>query len=304
MIIMNHENLKKIKKYHINLLHCFLKEQVDEKKLKENELIDYKEINQWKYVLFKFIIRSNESIENDKLFFNLYLDCFSNLDSEKIEIIPYSYSHDQIVIFEFIRDYLELKKDNSEIEINQINLNLICTTFLNNLENLNFILESFQLSLFEEYLKFEMDSNHPFSINFKLLLCLVDMLSILLPIKEYREYIFKIFNLENVLEKCYNYLKISDYLYNTIYKRNKIKENTEGVPESNIFYCFQTNIFKFLANYFFSNLEAKKYYLDEKNLIRFYYLLNHMKLDRSNPFKKEWTVLVVKALCEGKKCII
>ncbi len=301
---MNHENLKKIKNYHIHLLHCFLKEQVDEKMLKENELNDYKEINQWKYVLFKYIIRSNESLENDKLFFNFYLDCYSNLDPEKIEIIPFSYSHDQIVIFEFIRDYLELKKDNTDVEINQVNLNLVCTTFLNNLENLNIILESFHQSLFKDYLKFDMDINHPFSINFKLLLCLVDILSILLPIKEYREYIFKIFIMESVLEKCYNYLKISDYLYDTIYKRNKIKENTEGVPESNIFYCFQTNIFKLLANYFFTNFEAKKYYLDEKNLIRFYYLLNHMKLDRSNPFKKEWTVLVVKALCEGKKCII
>ena len=295
---MNDNNLNQLNKDYIELLHWFIKVVFEEKKLNDNELSDLKEIDQWKYIIFKFILKSKLVLSTNMNFLESYLLCFSEENKEN-EIAKHNYSQDQIIIFEFIRDYLELKKDNSEIEISQINLNLICSVFLNNLDNLDTILDNFKRCSFTDYLDYQNDSNNYVSINFKLFLCIVDILSNLLPIKENREFILKNFALELILDKCYILLSTTDYFYDTFYKRNKIKENFEGVPENNIFYCFQTNIVKFLANYFFANQEAKKYYLDQNNSLRFYYLLNHMKIDKSNPFKKEWSVLVVKALCEG-----
>ena len=300
IFILNKENLLKLDKIHIKLIHQFLKTQVDENKIPENEALDLKEINDWKYILFRYFIKSKEKCHQNNNFLGFYMENFNIEKMENDNILKYIYSQDQLIIFEFIRDFFELKKENFEIEINDENLEFISHIFMNNLTNLFSILIYLNEDNFQQYLTYEMNSNYNISINFKLFLCLVDIFSILFPIKEIREFLQKRLNLEKVLDVIYELLKMSDSFYDNIFKRKKIKENFEGVSESNIFYCFQTNIFKFLSNYFFSNIAAKNYYTDPKNSLRFYYLLNHMKIDKSNPFKKEWTVLVVKALCEGK----
>ena len=295
LVILNKENLIKIDKKQIFILHQILKIQIDEK---QSEIDDVKEINDWKYLIIRYIIKSKEKCHNNINFLRFYIEIFKKDNIIKDEIIEHIYCQDQLIIFEFIRDFLELQKESSEIEINEDNLEMISSIFLNNLTNI------YKSLLFltnnNLILKFEINDQHNISINFKLFLCLVDILGILLPIKEVREFLQKGFNFEKILDNIYEMLKISDVFYDNTFKRNKIKENYEGVAENNIFYCFQTNIFKFLANYFFSNDEAKKYYINSENSLRFYYLLNHMKIDKSNPFKKEWAVLVVKALCEGK----
>jgi hypothetical protein len=299
-IILNDNNLKSIRIEHITLLHQFLIFQINEETLNENQKADAEEINHWKFILIRYLIKAKDKFYENSNLLTYYLNCFHNSQSisiQECELTP-KLKFEQICIFELIRDFLEFKKDNSEIEMAIENIKILLEYFVSNVNNLVAIVKYFVQNNYKDYSNYEMNGNNQISLNFKLFLCLVDLFSTLLPIQEYREICFNTIKFEGLFDNIYFLLSECDKFYENTFKRNKIKENFQGVVESNVFYCFQTNIFKFLANFFFANKKAKEYYLDPQNSLRFYYLLNHMKIDKSNPFKKEWTVLLVKALCE------
>ena len=82
------------------------------------------------------------------------------------------------------------------------------------------------------------------------------------------------------------------------------KEEKMKVPEleeKNIFFGFQTNIMKLLSNFCYKNEKIKQFFID--NPKHFYPLLNHIKMDKCNVFIKEWTVLMIKSLCDHNEKI-
>ena len=108
------------------------------------------------------------------------------------------------------------------------------------------------------------------------------------------------------IENIMNLLHITDFVYDKHYLRNKSLTNDEKekfefkkLNENSIFYSFQTNLMKFLSNFAYKNIFFQEKM--RKNPIKFLSLLNHMKIDNCNPFKKEWCVLLVKSLCESNK---
>ena len=54
---------------------------------------------------------------------------------------------------------------------------------------------------------------------------------------------------------------------------------------------------KLIANVGYNNKSMQQYFINNKN--DFYALLNHIKIDKCNPLKKEWCVLLIKALCDN-----
>lgn len=297
---MNDENLKSLKIAHIILINKLLVYQPQDKVLTDVQKSDLEEIHHWRYLLIKYILKAKEEFYDGKNLLSFYLEVFSSEreTNDQDLILDLNLNQNVIAIFELIRDFLEFKKDNSEVEINIFNLKLLIKYILSATSNLEKIVSLMKSKDFTDFMCYETNSINNISFNFKLYLCLVDIFATILPIQEYREILFSLVNVEEILGLIYSILSQTDYFYDTKFKRKAFKENYEGVPENNVFYTFQTNIFKFLANYFFSNSKAKTYFLKPENNLKFYYLLNHMKVDKSNPFKKEWAVLVVKALCE------
>jgi hypothetical protein len=139
------------------------------------------------------------------------------------------------------------------------------------------------------------------------IICLTDIFSVILTTddlnnEDYRKLIFNNLNDINFFKKILKILKITDELYDKIFIRDKgIKqEDLNKIPKlnvNNIFSGFQTNLLKFLSNFCYKNEYIKNYYIE--NPLEFYYLLNHLKMDKCNLFKKEWTVLMIKSLCEN-----
>ncbi len=154
-----------------------------------------------------------------------------------------------------------------------------------------------------------MSIKHEIIHQFRKFICLVDILSVFLVhenFPEYRVLIQEDLKVEELIFTLHSLMTGTDSFYEVYFKRNKSLNKQEAleVPilkESNFLYGFQTNIMKFLSNYAFKN-EKLKSYMNSNPLI-FYYFLNHLKLDKCNPFKKEWSVLFIKAVTEESTSI-
>ena len=95
---------------------------------------------------------------------------------------------------------------------------------------------------------------------------------------------------------------MTDELYDKIFNRSKGEKEAEKrynihLEASNHFYGLQTNLIKFMSNFSYQNEHAKNFFID--NPKEFYYMLNHLKMDKCNPLKYEYSVLMIKALCEN-----
>jgi len=141
---------------------------------------------------------------------------------------------------------------------------------------------------------------------FKEFICLVDIFSVFLVTEEYRTFIFELKLEFDFFDNLYALIQSTDFIYDDYFLRYKSLKNTEKLNydyiklnQNNVFYSFQTNVMKFLSNYAYKNEALKdKLIADPEKFLAF---LNHMKIDNCNPFKKEWTILTLKSLCEGKR---
>lgn len=73
-----------------------------------------------------------------------------------------------------------------------------------------------------------------------------------------------------------------------------IKENF--IKEKSVLYTYQSNLVKIVSNYSYKNKQMAMIFANK--IEEYLYIMNHMKIDRCNPFKKEWAVLLVKSLSE------
>jgi len=120
--------------------------------------------------------------------------------------------------------------------------------------------------------------------------------------EEYQKIIFELSDINLVITRLIDIMRITDFVYDNKYERFKsAKERlrNEKISEESILYGFQTNLVKFLANFGLNNEKAKEYFINNK--LDFFYILNHLRIDTCNPFKKEWSVLFVKTLTESKQ---
>ncbi len=263
-----------------------------------------KEIN-----LFDLLI--NKNIVGD--FFYIYLEIFrdcvensKNVDNEK---------------------YFLVHKNNFKILINQVinnisNLELVIKELIKtkNFEKMHYYtfdklsfkikktiidkIEVKTIDLIENYSYCD-DEELRKILAFKEFICFVDIFSIFLITDEYREFLFE-FNLEyDFIDNLYSLIKETDFIYDDYFMRFKSLKKSEmlnydfvKLKESSVFFSFQTNVMKFLSNYAFKNEKFKEKLISDPEL--FLRILNHMKIDNCNPFKKEWTILMVKSLCESK----
>jgi len=318
---------------------------------------ELKEINDWIYLIFTFIIKSKETFKFnyeilEKNYFNIDLIYFKpeSIFSNNIEDIKNEMSILEILlnkqyvgdfvylILEILRDCVENTKSvNSERYILISNHNFIklksilCENILNlmvtikelidskNFEKINFYTFDklkfehknkqnfdFNINLFQELKNFcYCDENEIRKIlDFKEFICLVDIFSIFLTTDIYRNNLFDFKNDFDFIERLISLIKTTDFIYDDYFMRYKSLKNSEKIEynyfklnENNIFHSFQTNIFKILSNYSYRNDHFKEKLIDCPELLLD--LLNHMKIDNCNPFKKEWTILMVKSLCES-----
>lgn len=117
--------------------------------------------------------------------------------------------------------------------------------------------------------------------------------------------IFSAENVEYVIKSLIDLLHMSDFYYDKFFARNKATSKNQTHEESFkknlmsekfILFGFQTNIFKIMSNFCYKNSNSINFF--EKNISDYYYILNHMKIDKCNPFKKEWSVLLTKCVAE------
>lgn len=141
-------------------------------------------------------------------------------------------------------------------------------------------------------------------LTFKEFICLVDIFSVFLVTDEYREFLFQSKIEFDFVENLYGLIKLTDFIYDDYFMRFKSLKETEKfnydyikLNENNIFFSFQTNVMKFLSNYAYKNEAFKAKLINDPE--KFLAILNHMKIDNCNPFKKEWTILMLKSLCES-----
>ena len=121
---------------------------------------------------------------------------------------------------------------------------------------------------------------------------------------EYRNAILTKIDTILIFTQILQILKSTDLLYDKTFNRSRGEKESEKklnlhLEHSNYFYGLQTNLIKFMSNFCYKNEKAKNFFIE--NPKEFYYMLNHLKMDKCNPVKYEYSVLMIKALCE--ECI-
>ena len=120
--------------------------------------------------------------------------------------------------------------------------------------------------------------------------------------KEYHKTIITQIDTIQIFNQIIQILKLTDVLYDKTFNRahgEKEKEKIKNIhlDRSNFFYGLQTNLVKFMSNFCYKNEKAKNYFIE--NSKEFYYMLNHLKMDKCNPVKYEYSILMIKTLCEN-----
>ena len=295
-ILNTHILINELKEEHIYfLLNIINNINYNELTQENNKNIDNKkdqdEINDWLHIIFSYILKNEEELNNidngkKKTLFNIILNT------------------NNIICFEIIRDVIENLKESKILLISLKNIHCLCDIYAeainklykhlsDNIQNLN---ENYEL----------ISSNDTFIFINKIIICCVDIMSVLLTTEDlnkddYRHIIYKKIDTKNIFEQIIKILKMTDELYDKIFNRSKgEKENEKKFNKhlelSNKFYGLQTNLIKFMSNFCYKNENSKNFFID--NPKEFYYMLNHLKMDKCNPLKYEYSVLMIKALCE------
>ena len=253
---------------------------------------DNKEINDWINLIFEYILKNEEKcqkLNNQSLF---------------SKMINYKDKNINLIILEIIRDIIDYAKDKKILLISTKHIPILCNLIEKTLNNINEIIK--ENDILRDYEKISLENINFINDN-KIIICLTDIFSVILTTddlnnEDYRKVSFDNLNKESLYLKIIEILKQTDELYDKIFFRSKglKSDQMKNIPilsQKNYFYGLQTNLMKFLSNFAYKNEHTKNFFIDKPEY--FYYLLNHMKMDKCNPLKKEWTVLLIKCLCEN-----
>ena len=259
---------------------------------KNPEERDNKEINDWINLIFEYILKNEEKcqkLNNQSLF---------------SKMINYKDKNINLIILEIIRDIIDYAKDKKILLISTKHIPILCNLIEKTLNNINEIIK--ENDILRDYEKISLENVNFINDN-KIIICLTDIFSVILTTddlnnEDYRKVSFENLNKESLYLKIIEILKQTDELYDKIFFRSKglKSDQMKNIPilsQKNYFYGLQTNLMKFLSNFAYKNEHTKNFFIDKPEY--FYYLLNHMKMDKCNPLKKEWTVLLIKCLCEN-----
>lgn len=259
---------------------------------KNPEERDNKEINDWINLIFEYILKNEEKcqkLNNQSLF---------------SKMINYKDKNINLIILEIIRDIIDYAKDKKILLISTKHIPILCNLIEKTLNNINEIIK--ENDILRDYEKISLENINFINDN-KIIICLTDIFSVILTTddlnnEDYRKVSFDNLNKESLYLKIIEILKQTDELYDKIFFRSKglKSDQMKNIPilsQKNYFYGLQTNLMKFLSNFAYKNEHTKNFFIDKPEY--FYYLLNHMKMDKCNPLKKEWTVLLIKCLCEN-----
>ena len=259
---------------------------------KNPEERDNKEINDWINLIFEYILKNEEKcqkLNNQSLF---------------SKMINYKDKNINLIILEIIRDIIDYAKDKKILLISTKHIPILCNLIEKTLNNINEIIK--ENDILRDYEKISLENVNFINDN-KIIICLTDIFSVILTTddlnnEDYRKVSFDNLNKESLYLKIIEILKQTDELYDKIFFRSKglKSDQMKNIPilsQKNYFYGLQTNLMKFLSNFAYKNEHTKNFFIDKPEY--FYYLLNHMKMDKCNPLKKEWTVLLIKCLCEN-----
>ena len=259
---------------------------------KNPEERDNKEINDWINLIFEYILKNEENCQklNNQSLFN--------------KMINYKNKNINLIILEIIRDIIDYAKDKKILLISTKHIPILCNLIEKTLNNINEIIK--ENDILRDYEKISLENINFINDN-KIIICLADIFSVILTTddlnnEDYRKVSFDNLNKESLYLKIIEILKQTDELYDKIFFRSKglKSDQMKNIPilsQKNYFYGLQTNLMKFLSNFAYKNEHTKNFFIDKPEY--FYYLLNHMKMDKCNPLKKEWTVLLIKCLCEN-----
>ena len=259
---------------------------------KNPEERDNKEINDWINLIFEYILKNEEKcqkLNNQSLF---------------SKMINYKDKNINLIILEIIRDIIDYAKDKKILLISTKHIPILCNLIEKTLNNINEIIK--ENDILRDYEKISLENINFINDN-KIIICLADIFSVILTTddlnnEDYRKVSFDNLNKESLYLKIIEILKQTDELYDKIFFRSKglKSDQMKNIPilsQKNYFYGLQTNLMKFLSNFAYKNEHTKNFFIDKPEY--FYYLLNHMKMDKCNPLKKEWSVLLIKSLCEN-----
>ena len=253
---------------------------------------DKEDINDWIHIIFTCILKNEEQVKNieNKTFLQIIMK------NDKSNLY-----------FEITRDVIEYLKQSKILLISLKNINYLCEILTEAIFNLNNIILGNSNYLNEKYEL--ISSNTDFILTNKKIICGSDIISVLLTTEdlnnnEYRNEILTKIDAVQVFNQILQILKSTDILYDKTFKRAKGEKDSEKklnlhLDPSNYFYGLQTNLVKFMSNFCYKNQKAKDFFIE--NPKEFYYMLNHLKMDKCNPVKYEYSVLMIKALCE--ECI-
>ena len=219
-----------------------------------------KELSEWLVILVEFVMSTTD--ESAGQTFLEWL--ISEGDSELVFNLMY-----------LARDLVELKKNIEEIEISDVFL--------------GFVEDRFELCLNKIHEALDNDVKE-YEYYFRHFIHVSDILAIL----NIKKFVKSRISLECVETLLLPLFKLTDGVYD---KFARYKPIGDKMGEDNLLYGFQSNLMKFLSNYSWKNESLKQFFITNPD--DFYYLLSHMKIDRCNPFKKEYTSLLIKSLCEG-----
>ena len=251
---------------------------------------DKEDINDWIHIIFSYILKNEENVKKEG---NLtLLKVILNNDKNNIYL-------------EIVRDIIEYLKQSKILLISLKNIEYLCEIFSEAILKLNKIISENSNYLNEQYE--QISSNDEFIICNKKIICGSDIISVLLTTvdlnnNEYRNTILTHIDTVTIFNQILQLLKSTDVLYDKTFNRSKGEKESEKklnlhLDRSNYFYGLQTNLVKFMSNFCYKNQKAKDLFIE--NPKEFYYMLNHLKMDKCNPVKYEYSVLMIKALCEG-----
>ena len=255
----------------------------------DNTKKDKEDINDWIHIIFTYVLKNEEFLKNIEDGKKTFLSIILN---------------NNIIFFEIIRDIIEYLKESKILLISLKNLEYLCEIFSETIKSLYDIIYDNVSNLNEN---FELiSSNEKFILINKKIICGVDIMSVLLTTEDlnkddYRKNILKKIDTKNIFDQIIKILRTTDELYDKVFNRSKGEKENEKklnkhLESSNKFYGLQTNLIKFMSNFCYKNENAKNYFIE--NPKEFYYMLNHLKMDKCNPLKYEYAVLMINALCE------
>lgn len=271
--------------------------------------VDSNDVSDWIHILINFIHQSQEFYGENKMYLFDYIYGFLE-HTEKL------------ILIEFLRDVIELQKESNELVIYDHFGVSITNILVDTVTRVCSYVNDMKQEKFAEEVRFE-DFKTEREFSFKMLLLLSDIFAVLMTYHRFSnnfnnpdsDLVLKslIQNKETVsfmVSKLVGMLQITDSYYENKFSRSRPSKSVDQLDESgdnqkgkieihihNVLYCFQTNIFKVLSNLSNKNETMRNYFLDKPE--EFYYLLNHMKMDSCNPFKREWAVLLIKSLTEN-----